>query len=341
MPENSKTIVNTAIADEFANAVKRRGRMNTVMRFLPICLLSVLIVLFGIITPEFLTFGNLYSNILTQVAVKLVIAVGTTFIILMGGIDLSIEGVVGFSGCFLGLLVRNSANSANLGILGVFIAIAVTVLISTLIGLIHVKLRLPSFIVTFSAGYIAHGIGVLTYRGIPASITDEGVRNLYFARFLGLPYITWIAFAVLLIGLFIEKKTAFGRYVFAIGDNEKIPIMSGVNVARVKVLAFAFAGFCMGLAGVMGAAKLGTAQIYIGDGYLFPTLTAVVVGGTSMSGGKGGVLNTLIGVLIVTVLENGMVMINVPNVWQECMQGLIIIMMVILTSSRSARLIVK
>ncbi len=337
MQENSRV----TIADEFANAIKRRSRINTLMRFLPICLLMALIVLFGIITPEFLTIGNLYTNILTQISVKLVIAVGATFIILMGGIDLSIEGVVGFSGCFLGLLVENSANSANLGVLGIIIAIAVTTLISMLIGMIHVKLRLPSFIVTFSAGYIAHGIGVLTYRGIPASITDQGVRNLYFARFLGLPYITWIAFAVLLVGVLIEKKTAFGRYVFAIGDNEKIPVMSGVNVPRVKITAFAFAGFCMGLAGVMGAAKLGTAQIYIGEGYLFPTLTAVVVGGTAMSGGKGGVLNTLIGVLIVTILENGMVMINVPSVWQQCVQGLIIILMVILTSSRSARLVVK
>ena len=117
--------------------------------------------------------------------------------------------------------------------------------------------------------------------------------------------------------------------------------MSGVNVGMVKIKAFAFAGFCMGVAGLMGGAKLGTAQIYIGQDYLFPTLTAVVVGGTSMSGGKGGVLNTLIGVLIVTILENGMVMIGVPSEWQQCVQGLIIIFMVVLTSSRIARQIVK
>lgn len=338
-----KTKINggATIAEEFAAVIRRKSINSKVMRFLPICLLAVLILLFGIITPRFLTISNLYTNVLTQMSVLMVISVGATFIILMGGIDLSVEGVVGFAGCFLGLLVQNSANSANLGFLGILIAIATTMAISTLIGICHVKLRLPSFIVTFSAGQIVYGIGVLTYKGIPATITDEGVRNLYFNKALGLPFITWIAFAILLIGLFIEKKTAFGRYIFAIGDNEKIPIMSGVNVGLVKIGAFAFAGFCMGVAGLMGAAKLGTAQIYIGQDYLFPTLTAVVVGGTSMSGGKGGIMHTLIGVLIVTILENGMVMIGVPTEWQQCVQGLIIIVMVVLTSSRSAKQIVK
>ncbi len=339
--QKHKTVGGLSIAEEFASVINRRRKKNTLMRILPICLLIALIVLFGIITPKFLTFSNLYTNLLTQMSVLLVIAVGSTFVILTGGIDLSIEGVVGFAGCFLGLLVQNTANAADLGIFGVLIAIGVTTLISTLIGVIHVKLKLPSFIVTFSAGYIVHGIGVLTYKGIPATIVDEGVRNLYFEKFLELPYISWIAFGILLIGLFLERKTAFGRYVFAIGDNEKIPVMSGVNVGMVKIKAFAFAGFCMGVAGLMGGAKLGTAQIYIGQDYLFPTLTAVVVGGTSMSGGKGGVLNTLIGVLIVTILENGMVMIGVPSEWQQCVQGLIIIFMVVLTSSRIARQIVK
>lgn len=333
--------IKSTIADEFASVIRRAERKNKVMKLLPICLLVVLILVFGIITPNFLTFSNLYSNILTQMAVLLVVAVGETFIILMGGIDLSIEGVVGFAGCSLGLLVQNSANNANLGIVGVIIAILATTLISTFIGILHVKLRLPSFIVTFCAGSVVYGLGVLTYKGIPAAITDTGVRNLYFTKLLAVPYIVWIAFAILLIGIFLEKKTAFGRYIFAIGDNEKIPFMSGVNVGLVKIKAFAFAGFCMGVAGLMGAAKLGTAQIYIGQDYLFPTLTAVVVGGTSMSGGKGGVLNTLIGVLIVTILENGMVMIGVPTEWQQCVQGLIIIAMVVLTSSRSARQIIK
>lgn len=330
-----------SIAEEYALKIKREERKNLFMQLMPVGLLVLLILIFGIITPQFLTISNLYTNVLTSMSILVIISVGATFIILMGAIDLSVEGVVGFAGCLLGLLVQNTVNQRDLGWLGVVIAICVTTIIGALIGIIHVKLRLPSFIVTFSASYIAYGLGVLTYKGIPAQITDNGVRGLYFAKVLGLPILAWIAAAVLLLGIFLEKRTAFGRYIFAIGDNEKIPQMSGVNVGIVKIKAFAFAGFCMGIAGVLGAAKLGTAQIYIGQDWLFPTLTAVVVGGTSMSGGKGGVLNTLVGALIVSILENGMIMIGVPSIWQKCVQGLIIIIMVVLTSSKEAKKIVK
>ncbi len=332
---------NVSIAEEYALKIKREEQRNLFMQLMPAGLLIILILVFGMITPQFLTISNLYTNILTSMSILVIISVGATFIILMGAIDLSVEGVVGFAGCLLGLLVQNSANQRDLGWAGVIIAVAAAALIGTMIGIIHVKLRLPSFIVTFSAGYIAYGLGVLTYKGIPAAITDKGVRGLYFSKFFGLPILVWIAAAVFVLGIFLEKRTAFGRYVFAIGDNEKIPQMTGINVGLVKIKAFAFAGFCMGTAGVLGAAKLGTAQIYIGQDCLFPTLTAVVVGGTSMSGGKGGMLNTLIGALIVTVLDNGMVMTGVPSIWQKCVQGLIIIMMVVLTSSKKAKKIVK
>jgi ribose transport system permease protein len=337
----NKNIMGKSIADEFTMQVKKLEHKAVIMQLLPIGLLISLIILFGLITPQFLTFSNLYSNVLTQMSVLLVTSMGATFVILIGGIDLSVEGMVGFAGCLVGLLVQNSKNDMNLGWLGVIIAILLTAMIGYLMGLIHIKLRLPSFIVTFCMGYVAYGLGVLTYKGLPASITDQALRDLYFVKILELPLITWVAFFVLIIALFLEKKTAFGRYVFAVGNNERIPMMSGVNVSTVKIKVFTFAGFCLGVAGVMGAAKLGTAQIYIGQDLLFPTLTAVIVGGTSMSGGSGGVLNTLIGVLIVTVLQNGMVMIGVPTEWQQCVQGLIIISMVVLSRNKSLKQIVK
>ena len=338
--EKTEPMPNT-IAEEFVQEVKRREKKALVMKLMPIGLLAVLMIIFGMITPQFLTIHNLYGSLLEQLSILLVTSLGATFVILMGGIDLSVEGMVGFAGCFVGLLVQNTRNSIDLGYLGILFTVILCALIGGGIGLIHTKLRLPSFIITFSAGYIAHGLGVLTYKGIPAQITDEAFRNLYFYKILGLPVLTWIAFAVFSAALFLEKKTAFGRYLFAIGDNEKIPVMSGVNVTKVKVLVFVWAGICLGLAGVMGAAKLGTAQIYIGQDLLFPTLTAVVVGGTSMSGGQGGVLNTLIGVLIVAVLQNGMVMVGVPNELQKGVQGLIIICVIVLSRSRNRKQIVK
>jgi len=329
------------IAQEFAIRNKEQKKRALIIRFVPVILLLLLIIVFGIITPAFLSFENLYVNILDQLSIILVLTVGITFVIIMGGIDLSIDGVMGFAGCFIGLLVLNTKTAMNLGLLGIIITIAVCGAIGALSGLLHIKLKLPTFIVTFAMGYIASGLGVLTYRGIPATILDEGLRGLYFNKILGIPYLTWIAFAVFLIALFIEKKTSFGRYIFAIGDNEKVPLMSGINVSRIKVMAFVWAGICLGIAGIMGAAKLGTAQIYIGRGNLFPALTAVVVGGTSMSGGEGGILNSLIGALIVTILQNGMVMIGVAPEVQQGIQGAIIIAAVVLSINRKRKNIVK
>jgi ribose transport system permease protein len=340
--KNKSTLSNEmSIAEEYVRGIKREEQKDQILQLIPFGLLILIIIIFGAITPEFLTISNLYSNVLTSASILLVISTGVTFIFIIGCIDLSIEGVVGFAGCMLGLLVENSVNKANLGYLGIVISVFIATAIGLISGLIHVKMKLPSFIVTFSIGYIANGLGILTYGGVPALILEKGVRNLYFVVFLGLPVLTWLAFAVFLLGLFIEKKTAFGRHIFAVGDNEKIPVMSGVNVGFVKIKGFAFAGFCMGIAGVMGAARLGTAQIYIGQDYLFPTLTAVVVGGTSMSGGKGGLLNTLIGVLTVSILTNGMVMVGIPSIWQKFVLGLIILVMIVLTADKSSKQIVK
>ena len=139
----------------------------------------------------------------------------------------------------------------------------------------------------------------------------------------------------------IQEKTAFGRCLFAVGANEKIPKMSGVNVERVKILAFVWAGLCIGLAGVIGAARLGQGTILVGRNNLFPTMTAVVVGGTLFSGGKGGVLNTLFGVLIVTVLNNGLVLLGIQAELQKGIQGMVIVIAVVASVMRSRKLISK
>lgn len=332
---------NSVIADEFAQISKQNGKKAVIVKLIPLISLVVVVIVFGIISPRFLTFVNLYRNILDQCAITLVLASGMTFIILLGSIDLSAEGVVGAAGCIIALLVQNSKTSLNLGILGAVLTILFGGLLGLLSGWIHVKFRLPSFIVTFAMSSFAYGIGCLTYRGYPATILDAGLRNLYYQRFLQLPGLSWIAIAVFLICLFIEKKTVFGRYVFAVGENESSAKMSGINVNRVTILAFAIFGLCMGVAGIIGAAKLGTGQIYIGTGCLFPAITAVVVGGTSLAGGKGGLLNTLVGVLFVTVLNNGMIMVNVPTDAQSAVHGVLILISVVLSAERSRKKIIK
>ena len=210
-----------------------------------------------------------------------------------------------------------------------------------LIGLCHVYLKIPSFMASFAFMYICKGIGMVSYQGHPPTIKDPVITALPTTTFLGIPFITWVAIVMFLLCFFIQEYTAFGRHIYAVGTNENIPRSVGVSVEKVKIGVFTLAGFLFGVAGVIGAIRLGQGQIAIGDDKMFPAQAAVVVGGTSLAGGKGGVVNTIVGVLIMTVLDNGLVMLNVnPNI-RTGVQGVIILVAVILTAARGAKVISK
>lgn len=310
-------------------------------KYMASIILAAVVILFSIINPRFFSVGNLYYNILDTIAAPLLIVIGITPVILMGCIDLSVEGVVGFTACVLGVFIANTKTSFDLGFAAVLIALAAATLIGFLQGLIHVKLRLPTFIVTFAAGYICKGLGLLTYMGVPGTFTDDGFRQLYFGRMLGLPCTTWLAFGMLAIALFLENYTKIGRRIYAIGNNEEIAKMSGINTDGVKVIVFMWSGFCCGLAGIVSAAKLGYSIMALSAGTLFPALTAVVVGGTLLTGGIGSVFRSFIGVLIVAGINAGMIYLGVDSSWQEAVQGLIVLVAVVVASIDNRRKIVK
>jgi ribose transport system permease protein len=159
--------------------------------------------------------------------------------------------------------------------------------------------------------------------------------------FLGIPFITWVALIMLLVCIFIQEFTAFGRYIYAVGTDESILHAVGVSVNRVKVKVFMLAGLCFGIAGMLGAIRLGQGQIGVGTGLMFPAQTAVVVGGTSLAGGKGGVINTIVGVLIMTVLANGLLIIGVNPYIRTGIEGVIILVAVALTVAHGAKIISK
>jgi len=197
------------------------------------------------------------------------------------------------------------------------------------------------------------GMGAAIYTGqsdiaqilLQAGLGVVGLLIVVFSTvtttFLGIPFITWVAIVMFLLCFFIQEYTAFGRHIYAVGTNENIPRSVGVSVEKVKIGVFTLAGFLFGVAGVIGAIRLGQGQIAIGDDKMFPAQAAVVVGGTSLAGGKGGVVNTIVGVLIMTVLDNGLVMLNVnPNI-RTGVQGVIILVAVILTAARGAKVISK
>ena len=317
------------ITEEFAERIKSENRSAKMMKLAPLIVLACLVVVFLIVCgASFLSPKNI-MNILNQMALPLVVALGLTFVIMLGSIDLSIDGSVGMAGSLFACFVLNSEFAYDLGFLSVVIAVGVSMLCGLLIGLCHVYLKIPSFMASFAFMYICKGIGMVSYQALPTT------------TFLGIPFITWVAIVMFLLCFFIQEYTAFGRHIYAVGTNENIPRSVGVSVEKVKIGVFTLAGFLFGVAGVIGAIRLGQGQIAIGDDKMFPAQAAVVVGGTSLAGGKGGVVNTIVGVLIMTVLDNGLVMLNVnPNI-RTGVQGVIILVAVILTAARGAKVISK
>lgn len=305
----------------------RRARLRSLGE---IAALVVLIVVFTALNPDsFPTLENL-RTVLDQASLPLVVGVGATLVILMGSIDLSVEGVMGAAGMTFVLLSANSRTDTDLGATAFLVAIAVGMALGLLTGLIHTRLRVPSFITTLGVWYVGLGIATLLFGqdAIPF-LADGGVTTWPSDVTLGLPNSFLLAAAVVALGVGISRFTRLGRFAYAIGDNEQIARDNGVAVERYKVYLFVVAGACSALAGVLGSLKLGAGSTTVGIGTLFLTIAAVVIGGTSLGGGKGGILRTALGVLILTVLNNGLILSGVsPNI-QSAVSGAVLVVAIV------------
>ena len=329
---------NDTVANQFVQKVKDDAKKDVIRKYAPAIVLVVMTVFSMIFVPGFMTIKNL-NNILYQMALPLVLATGMTFVLLIGGIDLSLEGVMGFSGALFVLLVTNTKNSNNLGIFAVFIIIALGFLIGATNGIIHVKLRIPSFLITFAMASIIRGFGVLSYRSIPATIKSEPIIALSRGSFLEIPYVTLLAFGAFIIGTVILNYTAFGRAVYAIGNNEVSARAVGIKIDRVKILVYMLCGAMVSIAGILGAIRLKIGNVEIGYNQLFPTIAAVTVGG--IYPGIGGMLQTFIGVLIYTELANYLTLMGINPFYKQAVQGVIILIAVAISATRNRKIIVK
>ena len=316
------------------------SRARVLARFGPALALLGLGLLIAAVNPRFATLDNLRS-IAGQSAIPLVLAVGLTFVILAGAIDLSIEGIMAISSVVVSFLVANPRTPFDLGLLGVVVAVAIGGLLGLANGLIHVGLRIPSFMVTLGMWSIGVGAATVLYGGFPTPVRDPMVRSWALEQTAGFSNLTLFALGTLAVGYAIQRYTRVGRYAYAIGGNEDLARLSGVAVGRYKVMIFTFAGLCFGLGGVLTAARIGQGTANVGSGTLFATVTAVVVGGTALTGGTGGVLQSLVGVLFVTTLNNGMILVGIHPFVQQAVQGLLIIVAVALTMDRARVWIVK
>jgi len=319
------------------NSKRSLSRLKPYAPFFALIALSLVI---GAMNPRFFEFNNLI-RIANSASIPLVLSLGMTFIIVLGSIDLSVEGVLAIGAVLISLLVRNNGNTFDLGWFGVVLAIVACGAIGCLNGVIHVGLRIPSFMVTLGMWFIGVGVATLVLGGSTVRVLDKGIRSLALERFLDFPIAVWVALGALGVTWVIERQTRIGRYIYAIGGGEDLAALSGIPVNRVKIIVFTIAGTLFGLGGLLAAAQLGLGNALIGSGRLFSTVTAVVVGGTALTGGEGGVLNTLVGVLIMAVLGNGMVLLGISPDLQQGVQGVLIIVAVALSLDRARLKIVK
>lgn len=293
-------------------------------RWGPLAALVALLACFGILEPRFVTLDNLRA-IADNSAVPLILAVGMTFVVLQGSIDLSTEGVMALGSMAVAMLVFNNRTPFDMGAAGMALALLTCLCIGVLNGLVVTRLAVPSFMATLGTWSVALGLAMLLSGGQPPLIKDDALRDFGLGRTATVPNLAIVAALVVALGHFLQRHSRFGRYSMAIGGGEGVARLHGVPVERYKMLAFAFSGVLAGLAAVLATVRIGVGHVDIGIGQMLATVTAVVIGGTSLSGGRGSVLQSAVGALLLAVLANGMVFAGVAPEAQKFVQGVIIL----------------
>ena len=311
-----------------APATVGRTLRGQLQQFLAFASLIVIFAFFSIASPNFFNYGNVI-NILFSTVVIGTLALGTTFVIITGGIDLSIGTGMSLCAVISGVLIVNAGLPLALGVLG-------AILFGGLIGLINgfnvAVLRLPPFIATLAMMLVAQGLALVLSGSAPIyfdqtpAYIDISIGSIIPGT--EIPNAVLILAVVAVLAGVMLNKTVLGRYTYSIGSNEEATALSGIDVRRWKIVIYTLAGLFTGLAGVMISARLGSAQPATGMGYELQAIAAVVIGGTSLSGGKGSIVGTVIGALIISVLNNGLQIMSIPQEWQNVILGCVILLAV-------------
>lgn len=293
-------------------------------------ILIVMIVVSSLASPNFLTTGNI-TNILKQIAVVAILALGATYVVTLGHINVSYGSVIALIGSF-SCQVMVATNSLVLALLA---ALGLGALIGLIHGFVITYFGIPAFIMTLATTAIARGAVLLITGGIPVTGMGEaflfiGQGSIFPDFAVPIPISVLILIVLIVICWVILTKTRFGRHVYAVGGNEQAALASGIKTKSVVIKAFVLDGLLTAIAGVLFVSRMNSGQPGAGIGYEFQAITAVVVGGTSLAGGVGTILGTVIGALIVGIINNIQTLLHVHTYWQQIVQGLIILIAVII-----------
>jgi ribose transport system permease protein len=310
--------------------MKKVNIKNVSNIFVVLVALIVLCIALSIASPWFATQKNLI-NIVLQAAINATLACGMTFVILTGGIDLSVGSIVALAGIVLGIIVKAEIPLAA--------ALLVCVLIGGFCGLVNgllvTRLNLPAFIATLGTMSIARGAALYIAGGRSISGFSGKLNFIGSGAILGIPVMIIIMALTFIIGMFILKYTRTGRYIYAIGGNMEATRLSGINTNFYTLLVYIICGLTAGLAAVLLTARLDSAQPVAGEGYELDAIAATVIGGTSLDGGEGRLSGTIIGALMIAVLNNGLNLLNVSSYIQQVVIGIVIVLAVTFDRIRS------
>jgi ribose transport system permease protein len=314
---------------------------DVLIKWAPLIVLIVLVLFFAAMEPRFFSLRN-FARIGISSAPALMVAIGVTFIIIMGSIDLSMEGTVSVCAVvFAFAFIAMGGTLASIAWLALPLALLVGAAVGLVNGLVHVLLKIPSFMASLAMGFVGTGFALLLTGGDRVRVQDDLFRSLLTERWFGFPIMCYVAVAFLLIAWFIQTRTTLGRNFYAVGGGEELAHASGLNVNRVRILGFMLAGVFYAVGALLAVGRIGIAETATGSNFMFVSITSVVVGGTALWGGIGGVWNTLIGVLIVNVINNGMVVIGLPGYVQDGVLGALVILAVVLSTDRKSVTFVK
>lgn len=293
--------------------------------------LALMVLVMSVLSDKFLTPENGW-NILRQISVNLCLSIGMTLIILSGGIDLSVGAILALAGAVAAGVLKHGLPLLRFDLLlqfTVFGAMLAGVLVGVACGwfngFVITRFKLPPFVATLGMFSIARGLTMLWTGGFPITGLGPEFGFLGTGILLGAPMPVWITAVLVAVFALVTRKTPFGRHLYAVGGNERAALLTGLNVKRVKLLAYTLGGGLAGMAGLMVTARLDSAQPNAGLGYELDSIAAVVIGGTSLSGGRGSVLGTVLGCLIIGVLNNGLFLLNVSPFWQQVVKGFVIL----------------
>lgn len=298
----------------------------------PLFGLILLIIVVSILNPSFLSIANIF-NVLRQVSISAIIAFGMTFVILTGGIDLSVGSTLALTGAIAASLLASGTDP----FLTMGIALIIGLILGAINGVIITKGKVAPFIATLATMTIYRGLTLVYTDGRPISGLGDHYSFQLFGKgyFLGFPVPVVTMIIAFVILYFILQKTTFGRRVYAVGGNEEAAKLSGIHTDKVKIAVYAITGFLAALAALILTSRLNSAQPTAGESYELDAIAAVVLGGTSLNGGKGWIFGTLIGALIIGVLNNGMNLIGVSSFWQQVVKGIVILIAVLMDRKKT------